>query len=88
MHVWETQSRHRTSEGVVSYQRCSCTCGTWRVLVGPASVATIDQPTDGHADTDEDWGRTRSSRRDAWRQARAVYLLRAPSHGLTASGPR
>gem|GEM_PF-5494698 len=28
-HVWRTRSRHRTSEGVVSYQCCHC--GLWRI---------------------------------------------------------
>lgn len=30
-HFWRTVSRHSTSEGVVSYQRC--TCGRWRVML-------------------------------------------------------
>ncbi|TCC50728.1 hypothetical protein E0H75_11125 [Kribbella capetownensis] len=28
-HQWTTRSRHRTSEGVVGYDHC--TCGRWRV---------------------------------------------------------
>lgn len=35
LHVWETQSRHLTSQGVVAYQRCSCACGLRRVVVQP-----------------------------------------------------
>lgn len=35
-HVWWTQSSHRTSEGVLRYQRCPC--GVWRVLVGSGRV--------------------------------------------------
>jgi hypothetical protein len=31
-HVWSTKSRHRTSEGMVRYQRCPC--GLWRVRLG------------------------------------------------------
>ncbi|WP_214411515.1 hypothetical protein [Sphaerisporangium fuscum] len=31
-HVWETRSRHHTSEGLVRYQ--SCHCGVWRVVTG------------------------------------------------------
>jgi hypothetical protein len=30
-HAWRTASRHPTSDGVVSYQRCAC--GAWQVLV-------------------------------------------------------
>ncbi|MDW5329797.1 hypothetical protein [Plantactinospora sp. KLBMP9567] len=33
-HLWRTRSRHRTSDGIVSYQ--SCHCGMWRLLSGPA----------------------------------------------------
>lgn len=34
VHFWGTASRHSTSDGVVSYQRCAC--GQWRVmLAGP-----------------------------------------------------
>ncbi|GAA3233749.1 hypothetical protein GCM10017691_29610 [Pseudonocardia petroleophila] len=29
-HLWFTISRHLTSEGLVSYQRCPC--GRWRTL--------------------------------------------------------
>jgi hypothetical protein len=36
-HSWLTRTRHRTSEGVVSYQRCSG-CGQWRLLVGRRRV--------------------------------------------------
>ncbi|WP_308817721.1 hypothetical protein [Pseudonocardia alni] len=32
-HEWETTSRHRTSDGVVSYQRCRC--GAWRIRLRP-----------------------------------------------------
>jgi hypothetical protein len=32
-HVWRTRSKHLTSEGLVSYQRCLC--GAWRVFVTP-----------------------------------------------------
>jgi hypothetical protein len=32
-HIWRTESRHPTSDGTVSYQRCHC--GRWRVLLGP-----------------------------------------------------
>ena len=35
-HVWQTESRHATSNGVVSYQRCRC--GRWRVLLGSNRV--------------------------------------------------
>jgi hypothetical protein len=35
-HVWSTLSRHPTSKGTVSYQRCRC--GRWRVLLGPNPV--------------------------------------------------
>jgi hypothetical protein len=34
-HVWQTESRHWTGDGAVSYQRCRC--GRWRVL-GPNQV--------------------------------------------------
>jgi hypothetical protein len=29
-HTWRTRSAHTTSEGLVSYQACSC--GRWRIL--------------------------------------------------------
>ena len=35
-HVWQTQSSHQTSEGVLRYQRCAC--GVWRLLVGSGRV--------------------------------------------------
>jgi len=35
-HAWQTRSRHHSSEGTVSYQRCHCR--SWRVLVGPLEV--------------------------------------------------
>jgi hypothetical protein len=35
-HIWQTESRHTTSDGAVSYQRCRC--GRWRVLLGPNQV--------------------------------------------------
>ncbi|RGC66712.1 hypothetical protein C5N14_21850 [Micromonospora sp. MW-13] len=34
-HVWQTRSRHRTSEGTLYYQ--SCHCGLWRICAGPAA---------------------------------------------------
>jgi hypothetical protein len=37
-HSWHTASRHPTSEGMVSYQRCGC--GAWQVLVSAATVVT------------------------------------------------
>ncbi|RKR88660.1 hypothetical protein BDK92_2989 [Micromonospora pisi] len=37
-HVWHTRSRHRTSDGVVTYQ--SCHCGLWRLL-SAAELATV-----------------------------------------------
>ncbi|AVT30260.1 hypothetical protein C6361_13020 [Plantactinospora sp. BC1] len=40
-HHWQTRSRHRTSDGIVSYQ--SCHCGMWRLLPGtarPSALAT------------------------------------------------
>lgn len=41
LHFWRTTSRHSTSDGVVSYQRCAC--GKWRItLTGtPYEVRTI-----------------------------------------------
>lgn len=33
-HEWEPVSRHRTSDGVVSYLRCRC--GSWRIRLAPA----------------------------------------------------
>ena len=41
VHFWRTASRHSTSEGVVSYQRCAC--GRWRVTVSgaPAQVYAV-----------------------------------------------
>ena len=39
-HTWQTTSRHPTSNGTVSYQRCRC--GLWSVLLGPSQVlATV-----------------------------------------------
>jgi hypothetical protein len=38
-HVWQTESRHSTSDGAVSYQRCRC--GRWRVLLGPNRVLAV-----------------------------------------------
>lgn len=39
-HTWQTASRHPTSDGTVSYQRCPC--GQWSVLLGPNQLlATI-----------------------------------------------
>lgn len=35
-HAWLTESRHRTSEGVLSYVRCD-TCGARRVDLQPQS---------------------------------------------------
>ncbi|MEU4321460.1 hypothetical protein AB0H20_29230 [Nocardia fluminea] len=37
-HTWQIESRHRTSEGVVAYQRCRC--GARRVVVDHLSVAS------------------------------------------------
>lgn len=36
-HTWRTRSSHRTSEGVLSYQKCSC--GSWRLLLSAYRVA-------------------------------------------------
>ncbi|GAA4964645.1 hypothetical protein WHI96_02535 [Pseudonocardia tropica] len=49
-HEWETTSRHRTSDGVVRYQRCHC--GTWRVRLerdpaGGGPPETLAQPARG-----------------------------------------
>jgi hypothetical protein len=39
-HTWQTSSRHHTSDGTVSYQRCHC--GLWSVLLEPSrGLATI-----------------------------------------------
>lgn len=35
-HVWETSSQHRTSQGVVRYQRCHC--GLRRITVDEEHV--------------------------------------------------
>ncbi|KQY31603.1 hypothetical protein ASD42_23725 [Nocardia sp. Root136] len=37
-HTWQIESRHRTSEGLVAYQRCRC--GARRVVVDHLSVAS------------------------------------------------
>lgn len=43
IHAWETESHHRTSEGVVMYQRCAC--GAWRIkLVGRTAEVPVSQP--------------------------------------------
>jgi hypothetical protein len=31
-HAWQTRSCHRTSDGIVAYQRCRC--GRWRLRLG------------------------------------------------------
>jgi hypothetical protein len=41
-HTWQTASRHPTSNGTVSYQRCRC--GLWSVLLGPSRVLTTTPP--------------------------------------------
>ena len=33
-HEWEPVSRHRTSDGVVTYQQCRC--GSWRIRLEAA----------------------------------------------------
>ncbi|WP_226354772.1 MULTISPECIES: hypothetical protein [unclassified Pseudonocardia] len=38
-HEWETTSRHRTADGVVSYQRCRC--GAWRIRLAAPRTATV-----------------------------------------------
>ncbi|OLL98864.1 hypothetical protein Ae406Ps2_3391 [Pseudonocardia sp. Ae406_Ps2] len=38
-HEWRTASRHRTSDGVVSYQRCRC--GAWRIRLAAPGTATV-----------------------------------------------
>ena len=38
-HTWSTCSRHLTSEGTVTYQRCRC--GHWRALLGAAPVLQL-----------------------------------------------
>jgi hypothetical protein len=38
-HDWRTQSRHPTSDGVVSYQRCRC--GSSRILVSEHQEAYV-----------------------------------------------
>lgn len=37
-HQWSTVSRHLTSEGLVSYQRCPC--GRWRMLQDAVPVGS------------------------------------------------
>ncbi|GAB3139568.1 hypothetical protein GCM10027290_08970 [Micromonospora sonneratiae] len=47
-HTWTVRSRHRTSDGLMSYQ--SCHCGLWRVVSGAGAVianrvsTTRDEP--------------------------------------------
>ncbi|MEO3929683.1 hypothetical protein ABGB07_38370 [Micromonosporaceae bacterium B7E4] len=38
-HLWRTRSRHRTSDGIVSYQ--SCHCGMWRLLAGTLRPSVV-----------------------------------------------
>jgi len=42
-HIWLTRSRHSTSDGVVSYQRCRC--GLWRVVRGASQVLAETRST-------------------------------------------
>ncbi|MGH3357847.1 MAG: hypothetical protein ACRDO7_03525 [Nocardioidaceae bacterium] len=45
LHFWRTASRHSTSDGMVSYQRCAC--GTWRITLSgtPYEVHAVrDEP--------------------------------------------
>ncbi|MEV3976204.1 hypothetical protein AB0K68_50110, partial [Streptomyces sp. NPDC050698] len=48
IHRWEVESRHRTSEGMVTYLRCHC--GSWQTLLtewmsgGAASVSMMVNP--------------------------------------------
>ncbi|WP_169847157.1 hypothetical protein [Rhodococcus triatomae] len=41
-HSWESASRHRTSEGMLHYQRCAC--GRWRMALLPftSEVLTLE----------------------------------------------
>lgn len=41
VHFWRTESRHATSEGVVTYQRCAC--GQRRITVtgSPSEVYAV-----------------------------------------------
>lgn len=75
-HTWQTQSCHRTSDGLVSYQRCHC--GLWRVL--------LDEPGGVQAVTSEvapadDVGLVRS-------QVRGDVFVRAAARRCTASCSR
>lgn len=43
-HHWTTKSRHRTSQGTIGYQHC--TCGRWRIdrdttVHAPETVAVL-----------------------------------------------
>lgn len=40
-HFWRARSSHVTSEGLVTYQ--SCTCGRWRILTGGHPEAVTRQ---------------------------------------------
>ncbi|MBN9736341.1 MULTISPECIES: hypothetical protein [unclassified Pseudonocardia] len=49
-HEWEPVSRHRTSDGVVSYLRCRC--GSWRIHMAAQEAAsatsgTVAEPVPG-----------------------------------------
>lgn len=46
-HTWRIESCHRTSEGLVAYQRCRC--GARRVVVGDPGVS-ISGELRGHDD--------------------------------------
>jgi hypothetical protein len=41
-HSWQTRSRHPTSHGLVSYQRCHC--GLWRLVLEPDLVLAAPVP--------------------------------------------
>ncbi|MFP5020931.1 hypothetical protein [Pseudonocardia phyllosphaerae] len=71
-HHWQTVSRHRTSDGVVAYQRCRC--GAWRVRLDARTaldfrtteaISTLAEPghTKGRAGSPSRPARTRSAER-------------------------
>jgi hypothetical protein len=41
-HSWRTRSTHTTSEGLVTYQ--SCTCGQWRILTAERAAEVARSP--------------------------------------------